>query len=136
LRGFPGQRRARSVGVACTSACLCKEPIEFQNRFRRLRLCLLLTKTRFVRIGDAIRPRLHVQQCLLSSQSSVCLVHLCPAKHEDATHYNRWRIFPGSVAGALLSGEAALNPTPHALLVVKVCRSGLRPAVHWCRWAH
>ena len=30
LWGFPGQRRARSVGVACTSACLCKEPIEFQ----------------------------------------------------------------------------------------------------------
>jgi hypothetical protein len=85
---------------------------------------LLLPKTRFVRTGDAIRPRLHVQQCLRSSQSGVCLVHLSPAKHEDATHYNRWRIFPGSVAGALLSGEAALNPTPHVLLVVKVCRSG------------
>jgi len=62
---------------------------------------LLLPKTRFVRTGDAIRPRLHVQQCLRSSQSGVCLVHLSPAKHEDATHYNRWRIFPGSVAGAL-----------------------------------
>ena len=37
---------------------------------------LSLPKTRFVRTGDAIRPRLHVRQCLRSARSGVCLVHL------------------------------------------------------------
>ena len=60
-----------------------------------------LPKTRFVRTGDAIRPRLHVRQCLRSARSGVCLVHPSQAKHEDATHYNRWRISQGSAAGAL-----------------------------------
>jgi hypothetical protein len=51
-----------------------------------------LPKTRFVHTGDAIRPRLHVRQCLRSARSGVCLVHPSRSKHEDATHYNRWRI--------------------------------------------
>src|SRR5512135_1634713 len=50
---------------------------------------LSLPKTRFVRTGDAIRPSLHVRQCLRSARSGVCLVHPSQAKRQDATHYTR-----------------------------------------------
>ena len=60
-----------------------------------------LPKTRFVRTGDAIRPRLHVRQCLRSARSGACPVDPSQAKHEDATHYNRRRISQESAAGAL-----------------------------------
>jgi hypothetical protein len=64
-------------------------------------LALSLPKTTFVRTGDAIRPRLHVRQCPRGARSGVCLVHPSQAKHEDTTHYNRWRISQESGAGAL-----------------------------------
>jgi hypothetical protein len=60
-----------------------------------------LPKTRFVRTGDVIRPRLDVRRCLRSGRSGACLGHPFRAKHEDATHYNRRRISQGSASGAL-----------------------------------
>src|SRR5450759_1260232 len=62
---------------------------------------LLLPKIRFVRTGDAIRPRLHVRRCPRRTRSGACPVHPFRAKHEDATHYNRWRISQESAEGAL-----------------------------------
>jgi len=62
---------------------------------------LSLPKTRFVRTGDAIRPRLHGRRCFRRARSGAGLAHPFRAKHEDATHYNRRRISQGSAAGAL-----------------------------------
>jgi hypothetical protein len=41
---------------------------------------VVTSKTRFVRTGDAIRPRLHVRQCPRSARSGVCLVHPFPSE--------------------------------------------------------
>jgi type I restriction enzyme, R subunit len=62
---------------------------------------LSLPKTRFVRIGDAIRPRLHGRRCPRSARSGACPAHPFRAKHEDAIHCNKWRISQGSAEGAL-----------------------------------
>ena len=62
---------------------------------------LSLPKTRFERTGDAIRPRLHVRRCPRRARSGAGLAHPFRAKHEDATHCNRWRISQESASGAL-----------------------------------
>src|SRR5450759_1618223 len=62
---------------------------------------LSLPKTRYVRTGDAIRPRLHGRRCPRSGRSGARPAHPFRAKHEDATHYNRRRISQGSASGAL-----------------------------------
>jgi ABC-type sugar transport system permease subunit len=64
-------------------------------------LYLSLPKTRFVRTGDVIRPRLHGRRCPRSGRSGARPAHPFRAKHEDATHYNRRRISQGSASGAL-----------------------------------
>jgi hypothetical protein len=56
-------------------------------------------KTRFVRTGDVICRELHVQRCFRSARSGACSEHPSRAKHEDATHYNRWRGQPFGTAG-------------------------------------
>jgi hypothetical protein len=60
-----------------------------------------LPKTRCVRTGDAILPRLHGRRCPRSARSGARPAHPFRAKHEDATHYNRRRISQGSAADAL-----------------------------------
>jgi hypothetical protein len=81
-----------------TNACHVRRT-RLSHRRRSGRLSL--PKTRFVRTGDAILPRLHGRRCPRSGRSGARPVHPFRAKHEDATHYNRRRISQGSAAGAL-----------------------------------
>src|ERR1019366_9519106 len=76
------------------------------------RIPVSLPKTRFVRTGDAIRPRLHVRRCPRSGRSGARPAHPFRAKHEDATHYNRRRISQGSAVEHYLANPeiAFINP--------------------------
>src|ERR1700730_16045565 len=78
------------------------------------------SKTRFVRTGDVVHPVLHVRRCLRSARSGACSVHPSRAKHEYATHYDRWRI-------SMIGGEFRKNP-PQVLFNDRYTRAGSTPS--------
>src|ERR1017187_247997 len=84
----------------CQMTDAVKQP-QAANLDRIDQMLVSLPKTRYVRTGDAIRPRLHGRRCPRRARSGAGLAHPFRAKHEDATHCNRWRISQESAEDAL-----------------------------------
>jgi hypothetical protein len=62
--------------------------VSLSSVFRTPCVYLSLPKTRFVRTGDVIRPRLHGRRCFRSARSGARPAHPFRVKHEDAIVIN------------------------------------------------